>query len=152
MSLHASYLSLLISELTAFRIFLFRPSCFLKLFQTLQTVLGHLWTTSGYKGKFLSLVLTSILGYKPFNLLLRGTRHKTNIRGNKPSPWNTPLFILLFNTTSLFTLNLKFHFKIIDFRKLVIQGNIPNVSIHFRRYFWQTESNAFYSQTWYFWF
>ena len=66
----------------------------------------------------------------PLSCLLNGSKHNTNKRGERLSPCKIPLSTVFSRISSLPDLILSFHFDMISFRKLTIQGGKLYFSKH----------------------
>ena len=66
----------------------------------------------------------------PLSCLLNGSKHNTNKRGERLSPYKMPLSTFFSRISSLPDLILNFHFDMIFFKKLTIQGGKLYFSKH----------------------
>ena len=68
-------------------------------------------------------------------------------RGERESPWNMPLFMLICLEYSVpsewFKIRVVFHWSILDVRNWTMIGDNLYISRHFNIQSWGTESNAF---------
>ena len=68
-------------------------------------------------------------------------------RGERESPWNMPLFMLICLENSVpsewFKIRVVFHWSILDVRNWTMIGDNLYISRHFNIQSWGTESNAF---------
>ena len=76
-----------------------------------------------------------------------GARAIQKRRGERESPWNMPLFMLISLEYSVpsewFKIRVVFHWAILDVRNWTMIGDNLYISRHFNIQLWGTESNAF---------